>query len=74
MADGTSRGIYWAGRSNRVMSGYDGSVEVSQNPHCARRIPLDLDELARDIAAALNKLPRTNGNTDVWRAEQHAFV
>jgi hypothetical protein len=44
---------------------------VTYNKLKARRVPLGCGDLAADIAAALNELPRHNGDT--WIAMQHVF-
>lgn len=72
-SDGTSRRIYWAGRTNRVYVAPDGSLDIAVRPQLARRIPLNSPDLASDIAGILNGL-RKPGNTDEWRATQHGFV
>jgi len=72
---GNSRGLYWAGRSNRVEAGPRG-IEATYSPHKARRIPLDLRDVAEALAGALNKIPQPNsdGVVDVWRVIEHGFI
>lgn len=70
--DGTSRGIYWAGRSNRIAASVRG-VEVTREAFKARRIPLDCKDLADDIADALNKL-HVAENRDQWCVTEHGFL
>ena len=71
---GNSRGLYWAGRSNRVEAGPRG-IEATYSPFKARQIPLAMRDVAEALAEALNRIPVPNsdGVVNVWRAVEHGF-
>jgi hypothetical protein len=69
---GNSRGMYWAGKGNRIERRAQG-IEITFNVHEARKIPLDMRDVAQGLADAMNALNRREGNQDEWRVIEHGF-
>lgn len=68
-----SRGLYWAGRSNRLTPRLDGAVDATYDVYAARRIPFDCQDIADQIAYGLNKMSTPDARCE-WRAMSHGFA
>jgi len=67
-----ARPMYWSGSENRIIKRASG-ISVTFNPLAARRVPHTAEDLAIDIAAALNAAyPLPDGQ--IWVSVEHGFI
>lgn len=68
---GNSRGLYWAGKRNHLAY-HPLGLEVTFDVLKARKIPMDMKDVAEQLATAANKAyPSATGT---WVATEHGFI